>query len=561
MTAPHFSEMHPPEPDLEAIAAAFEELTGSFDVAADAGARRQVIEAWDALRQSFHTWYELAQVRFTQDTGDPQARAARERSDELEPRFTSLEVGFLDRVLASGHVTELEEGIGAQAVALWRLKVAAYDPRIEAERVTEARLAAQYTDLIAQAKIPFQGEERNHAGMAKFAEDPDRAVRRGAAEARWAWFAQHGDENDRIYDELVKLRAGMARSLGHDDFVSLGYQRMKRVDYDRADVERFRESVRSTVVPVCERVLQRRTGALGLDALAIWDEALADPAGNPAPLGDAAWTEREAAEVFSETHPELGNFYEMLGERGLRDLATREGKAAGGYCTFLEEHDVPFVFANFNGTLGDVDVLTHEVGHAFQVWSSRDRFPMDHRWPTLEACEIHSMSLELLTWPSMERFFGEAAERYRRIHLENNLLFLPYGVAVDHFQHLVYEDPAASPDQRHAMWQEMEARYLPWRDNGGIPWLERGGRWQAQLHIYTSPFYYIDYTLALTCALQLWAWAERDRPAAMDAYVALCRRGGSAPFQDLVRGAKLTSPFDPGCLGGAVEHAADRLAL
>ena len=561
MTIPHFSEMNPPRPDIDEIGEAYRSLEADWDAAADAPSRRLVLERWEALRQTFHTWYELAQVRFSQDTGDEGARKERELADELEPRFTSMEVGFLQKILEGSSRSELVSGIGAQAVALWDLKIAAYDPRIETDRVAEAKLVAEYTDLIAQAKILFQGETWNHASIAKFGEDPDRKVRQGAAQARWAWFEGQGQETDRVYDELVRLRDGMARKLGHEDFVSLGYQRMKRVDYDRSDVERFRRSVREDVVPLCGRLLDGRAKKLGLSHLSIWDEALADPSGNPAPQGSAEWTKRQASQVFAETHPELGSFYDMLADRGLLDLATRDGKAAGGYTTFIEDPAVPFVFANFNGTLGDVDVLTHEMGHAFQVWSSRDHFPMEHRWPTLEACEIHSMSLELLTWPSMEAFFGDDAERYRRIHLEQNLLFLPYGVAVDHFQHEVYENPGASPAERHDMWKQMEATYLPWRDNGGIPWLEKGGRWQAQLHIYHAPFYYIDYTLALTCALQLWAWGERDRPAAIDAYLGLCRRGGSGAFQDLVRGAGLTSPFDEGCLQDVVSHAAGRLAL
>ncbi len=561
MTIPHFSEMLPPRPDFAEIEPSYATLRAEWAEATDSAARRGVLERWEALRQRFHTWFELAQVRFTQDTGDAGARSERELADEYEPRFTTLEVGFLRDVVEGPHREEVVQGVGAQAVALWDLKIAAFDPRIEADRVVEAKLAAEYTDQIAQAKIPFQGEIWNHSSIAKFAEDPDRETREGAAKARWSWFEEHGKETDRIYHELVQLRDGMARKLGHEDFVSLGYQRMKRVDYDRSDVERFRRSVREDVVPLCVRLLEGRAAKLGLPHLSIWDEAIADPEGNPAPRGPAEWTERQASQVFAETHPEIGRFYDMLADRGLLDLVTRDGKAAGGYTTFIEEPSVPFVFANFNGTFGDVDVLTHEMGHAFQVWSSRDHFPMEHRWPTLEACEVHSMSLELLTWPSMETFFGDDAERYRRIHLEQNLLFLPYGVAVDHFQHLVYEDPGASPLARHEMWKEMERMYLPWRDNGGIPWLERGGRWQAQLHIYHEPFYYIDYTLALTCALQLWARSEVDRSGAIEAYVELCRRGGSGPFQDLVRGAGLTSPFDDGCLQDVVRHAAGRLGL
>lgn len=561
MTVRTFSQMLPSEPDLADLERRYAELTADWASAADPAARRAVLDAWETLRRGFSTWHELVQVRFTQDTRDAAARQARERGDELEPRVTSLEVAFLQRILGEPHGAEVEQVLGAQAVALHRLKIAAYDPRIEADRIREAKLGAEYTDLIAQAKIPFQGETWNHAGIAKFGEDPDREVRRGAAEARWHWFEEHGAETDRLYDELVGLRHEMARKLGHADFVALGYQRQKRIDYDRSDVERFRKTVREDVVPLCERLMARRAADLGLDELMFWDEALADPAGNPTPRGDPEWTEREASALFHETHPELGAFYDMLGERGLRDLVTREGKAAGGYTTFFETETAPFVFANFNGTKGDVDVLTHELGHAFQAWCSRDRSPMEYRFPTLEACEIHSMSLELLTWPAMERLFGDQAERYRRVHLEGNLLFLPYGVAVDHFQHRVYEEPQAGPAGRHAIWREMEALYLPWRRNGGIPWLERGGRWQAQLHIYQAPFYYIDYTLALTCALQLWAWAERDRPAAFDAYIALCKRGGTAPFQDLVRGASLTSPFDDGCLSDVVQHAAGRLDL
>lgn len=561
MSVLHYTAMHADRPDPDALAAAHQELGQSWADAGDTASRRAVIERWDALRRSFSTWYDLVQARFTQNTGDEKARAERERADELEPRFTSLEVGFLRLLLESPHRAELEEWLGSQALALWTLKVRAYDPAIEEARVREAKLSAEYTDLIAQAKIPFRGETFNHASIAKFSQDPDRTLRKEAAIARWQWFEEHGATADRIYDELVGLRHEMARELGHPDFVELGYARMKRIDYDRNDVERFRGEVLEHVVPLCERLMQRRAETLKLDRLMFWDEALADPRGNPKPLGDEAWTQQQAVRVFEETHEELGRFYEMMNERGLLDLVTRDGKAAGGYTTFFEDHQVPFVFANFNGTLGDVDVLTHEMGHAFQGWCSRKLFPMEYRWPTSEACEIHSMGLEHLTWPSMEHFFGDAAECYRRIHLEGSLSFLPYGVAVDHFQHVVYEQPQASPADRHAMWAEMERTYLPWRDNGGIERLESGGRWQAQLHIFGSPFYYIDYTLALTCALQLWAWADRDRPAALEAYVGLCRRGGSAPFQTLVRDAGLTSPFDRGCLQEVVGHAAQWLGL
>ena len=220
---------------------------------------------------------------------------------------------------------------------------------------------------------------------------------------------------------------------------------------------------------------------------------------------------------------------------------------------------MPFVFANFNGTGSDVEVLTHEIGHAFQGWSSGSQWPSDYHWPTYEAAEVHSMGLEHLTYPQMELFFGDDAERFRRTHLTDSLMFLPYGTAVDHFQHALYEQPGLSPAERKALWLEMERTYLPWRRWGDLEHPSRGGRWQLQSHVYTSPFYYIDYVLAQTCALQLWARAEEDRAGAMEAYVALCKRGGSAPFQELVRSAGLTSPFDEGCLERVVARAREAL--
>ncbi|HTC81785.1 MAG TPA: M3 family metallopeptidase, partial [Acidimicrobiia bacterium] len=270
--------------------------------------------------------------------------------------------------------------------------------------------------------------------------------------------------------------------------------------------------------------------------------------------GDHDWMLARAAEMF-DAMGDLGPFFRRMARGGFLDLADRTGKAGGGFCTSFPTEGMPFVFANFNGTKGDVEVFSHEMGHAFQSYESRDLPLADYLWPTSESAEIHSMSLEFLTWPHMERFFGADAARFRRVHLAEALLFLPYGTAVDHFQHEIYRRPAMSPAERHELWRSMEQTYLPWRDWGDLAYPAKGGRWQHQRHIYLAPFYYIDYVLAQTCALQFWVRSERDREAAMRDYVALCRRGGAAPFRSLVASAGLTSPFEPGCLPEVVEAA------
>jgi M3 family oligoendopeptidase len=354
----------------------------------------------------------------------------------------------------------------------------------------------------------------------------------------------------------------MARALGLPSFVELGYQRMHRVDYDRGDVERFRATIRAELVPLAEALIARQSRELGLDPLMAWDEPLHDLRGNPAPLGGVDWQVGQARAMFDAMGPELGQFFARLDDGRFLDLDSRPGKAGGGFCTSFPTHGMPFVFANFNGTTSDVTVLTHEIGHAFQNYASRELWPSDYFWPTYESAEVHSMSLELLAWPHLEKLLGaDGAERFRRVHLTEALLFLAYGTAVDHFQHEVYSRPQLSPEERHACWAALERTYLPWRRWGDLAHPARGGRWQLQRHIYLSPFYYIDYVLAQTCALQFWARAAEDRQGALDEYVALCRRGGSLPFQALVRSAGLTSPFDEGCLSAVLQRARTTLRI
>jgi M3 family oligoendopeptidase len=376
-----------------------------------------------------------------------------------------------------------------------------------------------------------------------------------AVAVRWQWYADHREMLDRIFDDLVRLRHGMARKLKFRDYIELGYKRMKRVDYTQHDVEQFRAEVREHLVPLAVELRQKQAANLGVDKLMFWDDAVHDINGNPAPHGEHDWMVARAIEMFDAMGPGLGGFFRLMVEARLTDLKNREGKAGGGFCTAFPSYGLPFIFANFNGTKHDVEVFTHEMGHAYQAYASREQPLVDYLWPTYESCEIHSMGLEFLTWPHMEKFFEEDAERFRRIHLTQGLLFIPYGVAVDHFQHLVYARPEATPAERHVMWQEMERMYLPWRDYGDLPHVAGGGFWQFQRHIYLSPFYYIDYTLAQTCALQLWVRSQQNPGATLESYNTLCTRGGEAPFQELVRSAGLVSPFQPGCLKDVVQVA------
>lgn len=548
-----FADIAAERPTRESLSAEHADIEALLD----AGNRPAALAEWDVARRRFETWSALVHLRFAQNTADPAAISDRDYADALAPEATALEIAIKRRLLADPDRAGLESAAGAHAVRLWDCDIATFDPAIKADLEDESRLSARYTSLLASASIEIGGMSVNLSGLAPFAEDPDRAVRHEAEQRRWAFFETHGAELDSLYAGLVTVRHRMATKLGYATYTPLGYKRLRRVDYGPDDVARYRDQVREHVVPLVAKLLERRRAEHGWDRLRFWDEALIDPAGNPKPAGNADFLTAQAQTMFDRMSRPLGDFYRLMNEGGFLDLLNRPGKAGGGFCTSFPTEGVPYIFANFTGTHHDIGVFTHEMGHAFQNWESRGHPNVDYLWPTMEAAEIDSMALEFLTYPHMDLMVGpDAADRFRRMHLIGALAFLPYGVCVDHFQHEIYANPGATPSERHAMWARLEKLYMPWTDYGDLGYPAKGGRWQAKPHIYGTAFYYIDYTLAQCCALQFWVRSRQDPAGAMEAYAALCARGGSAPFGELVRSAGLVSPFAEGALADVVREAA-----
>lgn len=549
-----FDEIEAIKPTRESLADAY----AGLNTLLDRDAVPDALAEWEGLRRANGTWSSLVHLRFSQDTANPQAKADREYADELGPVIADHETGFKNRLLALDPAL-IEGQYGKHAVDIWRNDVTTFSPAIASDLEEEAKLEASYTELLASAKFDFDGETLNLAGLTPYMESLDRDTRHRAAAARWSFFAENGARLDEIYDKLVKLRHKMALALGDATFTALGYRRMGRLDYGPEQVATYRAEVLKHVTPLVAKLVEQRRHALGLDTLYAWDEPLTDPKGNPKPAGDHDTLVAKANDMFEAMDPRLAGFYRQMNQGGFMDLKNRPTKAGGGFCTSFPTIGMPYIFANFNGTHHDADVFTHEMGHAFQNYQSRGQPSLDYLWPTSESAEIHSMSLEFLAYPYITALFGEQTERYRRMHLIGALEFLPYGVCVDHFQHEVYAHPEATPAERHAMWLKLERMYLPWRNWGDLDYPGMGGRWQAQLHIYRVPFYYIDYTLAQCCALQFWVNSQQDYRASFDTYVTLCGLGGSAPFGKLVQAAKLKSPFEPGALQAAVAAAEECL--
>ena len=392
--------------------------------------------------------------------------------------------------------------------------------------------------------------------LTPFKQSPDDAQRLAAWKAEGAWYMSHKDKLDSIYDELVHLRDAMGKKLGHSDYIPLGYDRMRRNCYTKEDVEAFRKAVVKHIVPLADAVYRRQAERLGKEyPMNYADNALEFRSGNPKPQGTPDDILAAGKKFYHELSPETAEFIDFMYDNELLDVLSKKGKAGGGYCTTLGSYNCPFIFANFNGTSHDVEVITHEAGHAFANFTGRFIVPGECQWPSLEACEVHSMSMEFFAWPWAEYFFGPDARKFRYTHLSGALTFIPYGTMVDHFQHLVYEKPEMSPAERNETWRELTAVYMPWMKLDDIPFYGEGRAWQRQHHIYESPFYYIDYCLAQTVSLQFWAEIQKDAKAAWEKYMAYTRPAGTKTFKELVAGAGLDSPFGEAAMKTIAEAA------
>ena len=538
--------------DLEKIKGQFSELIDSFERAENV--ERQ-IEAFDKiikLRNHIETMQTLVSIRHSIDTNDEFYDKENEYMDEISPILFGFTNDFYKALVNSKFKDELIKKYGKLLFDLAENTLKVFSNEIIPDAQEENRLSSKYSKLIASAKIDFDGKELNLSQMVPYTQSKDRNVRIEAAKKVAQFFAENQEEFDNIYDSLVKVRTKMAQKMGYKNYVEFGYKQLSRLEYDAKMVEGYRKQVLENIVPLHTELRKRQEKRLGVEKLRFYDEAIKFNSGNADPHGSPEWILSHGKTMYKELSKETDEFFTFMTENNLLDLLSKKGKMSGGYCTYIPEHKAPFIFANFNGTAHDIDVLTHEAGHAFQVYQSRGFDVPEYLWPTYEACEIHSMSMEFLTWPWMKLFFENDTEKYKFIHLSEALLFIPYGVTVDEFQHWVYENPEVTPQERREKWLEIEKKYLPTRDYGEVDELKNGIFWFRQGHIFSSPFYYIDYTLAQVCAFQFWIKSREDREKAWQDYLNLCKLGGSKSFFELMKSANLKNPFEEGTLAAVI---------
>ena len=556
-----FSDIKYTRPNFDEVRTLCQSLTARVAQAKSYAEVKACILEQEEAFSHFATMATVMSIRHTVDTSDKFYEEEDEYFNQAYPEVMPYMQGFSLALLNSPFRAEIDKEYGAQYLKNVQLQVDSFTEKNVALMQEESELINRYQKLIASCKIQFNGEECNTVGIEKYFSDPNRETRKAAAKLYEEFFQKNDKELGEIFDKLVKIRHLMGVNMGFENFTPLGYMQQGRLDYGAKEVAAFRQQVLEEIVPFCEKLYKAQAKRIGVDKIHFYDESLIFPDGNAVPIGDSTYLVEQAQKMYHDISKETGEFIDFMIEHQLMDLENKPNKAATGYMTSLEDYKAPFVYSCFNGTTGDVDVLTHEMGHAFAGYMAMRTQPLQAMWgePT-DIAEIHSMSMEQFAYPYAEFFFGDKAEQYRRQHLQEALTFVPFGVAVDEFQHIVYEQPNLTPAERSNVWHQLEKKYMPWRDYGEeSEFFSLGGWWYHKLHIYHYPFYYINYTLTTMGALEFKKKQAEDKTACWQDYMTICKLGGSLGYLDTLRAANLAVPFEKGAVKRAVSYAIEIL--
>ena len=548
-----FSEMPYTRVDIKELEKTYEDLIARAKAAKSGEELFAVHQEYYKFTGEANSNYTIASIRHDIDTTDEFYEKENDYYDEILPTWQNFDVAYSRVLYESPFRDYMESKIGKAVFKNIEISLKAFDEKLIPLLQEENALNTRYTKLIATAKVPFEGEEYNISLMGKFTVSEDRDVRKRAYKALSECYQGMADELDEIYDLMVKNRTEQAKMMGYENYIELGYYRMNRNCYDKDMVENFRKQVKEVFVPFTEKLNKERGEKLGIDQLKFYDNGVFFLNGNPAPIGTPEEILKAGQEMYKELSDETGEFFDFMMENELFDVLGRKTKRAGGYMTYIPRYKSPFIFANFNGTSGDVDVITHECGHAFQGYVVRDEEIREFADITMETAEIHSMSMEYFTYGWMEKFFGDRKDDYLDMHFRDAAIFVPYGTMVDEFQHHVYEKPDMTPAERRALWLELEKEYRPSMDYDNDPFYGAGGIWQRQSHIYNVPFYYIDYVLASVCAMQFKVMMDEDFDKAWANYLKLCKLSAKDFFVNMIKEVGLNSPFEDGCVKALVE--------
>ncbi len=498
----------------------------------------------DYLQKVFITYAGISEVGYTNNSYDELYAEEEKFFNKIKPRFDLLVQKRDDVLLGSPFKEEFKKLIGEEFFASASLKKRTVSESVLELMEADNKLSQEYSDIRSRLSIKDDGQVLTMPEINKKTQSEDRNVRKKYDTLLQKMMMKASKDYDRIYHEMVKIRTKIAEKTGFESYTDYCFHKHGRTSYGRKELEIFADNVEKYIVPVALRMFEEQEKRLGHE-IKNYDES-------------TLFTDRKVrikkdplesfTKIFSKLSPETKVFFDELMEKEFFNIELRKGKTNGAYSLYIPLCNMPYIFQTYNETEGAVQTFAHECGHGLHAYMHRGDVIHGVSIETADISETHSMSMEYFVWQDIEEIITENVEVYKYRQLRDSLAFIPYGTAVDMFQTRVYDNPDMTPDERRKLWQELEKRFLPWKNYEKDLFYWQGRRWQNQMHVMKWPFYYIDYVLAQVCALQYFLLNEEDHEKAWNSYIKFIKDSGKYSFVDSIKKAGLSSPFDDNLL-------------
>lgn len=550
------SEIKLPKPSSETIKDLYDDHIDRVKNAECADDVLEVIFENNILVRRVKEQIEIINIRHAMDTLDERYAADQKWADEYSPVFDNLQLSFKEAVYDSPFRDDIESQIGQMYFIKTEVKKKTVSEDIIPLRQREQELIDEYDNILFESKKTVAGKTNSFIDLQELFSHDDRNIRKEAFRAFSEVLSENEDRLEKVWDELVKVRTQIANTLGYDSYVPVGYLERERLDYGREEVAKFRQQVVDEIVPLCNRLYEAQAKRLGIDAVMAYDENYVFPDGNAKPLGDAEFMMQQVISMLREMSPETDEFITYILDHELIDYKPRPEKAFREFYILLSYRKAPFMFEHFTGSAEDVQYLSEGLGHAFASYRASRKQPLEeYYFPSSEITEINAMSMIQFVNKYADRLFGEDAWKYEFGNLQYFMTFIPFGVAVDEFQHICYDNPNLTPKERTNEWHKLEQKYMPWRKyDDDDEFMKRGGYWYHKFHFFYVPLYYIEYALATVNAMEMYRKYIERPGTAWKEYLELVDVGGSKGYHEILKQANLTPVYEEGAVRNAIGY-------
>ncbi|WP_410501330.1 M3 family metallopeptidase [Exiguobacterium acetylicum] len=382
---------------------------------------------------------------------------------------------------------------------------ARFEQSLRATRVTEeeARLIQEYLRIEA-TMLTRTGEAVSDLYGDLF--DADEPTRKQAFLSIEEAFWTNASIIQRLFSQLVDLRQVRASASHQAGYEELAFAELGRIDYTSKDVDHYASIIQTYFRPVKQLFQLEQQTFLGKQVLHPWDvrQSAYTQIDHHVTGSDASFLDKAQA-ILKSVHPSFADLLQEMRQADYLDIDARSNKAGGGFCEYLPVERQSFLFMNRMQTFDDLVIFMHEMGHAIHHDAMKETYDGLQPIP-LEVGEFAAMSLELLTMNEWHQVIPDQKDvaRAKLEQIRSIVEFLPQTIIIDRFQSWLYAYPDHLPEERRASFARLRETY----DTDVIDWSEapdwKGLEWMSVIHLFETPFYYIEYAIAQIAALQLY---------------------------------------------------------